>query len=227
MGILYWIVTYGCKLGLRIAYKVDAAEMKKIRRSGPLILFTNHRGTVEAPMVYTHLQPRPKVTALSKVENWDKPFLGFVFNLWKIIPIRRGEVDLEAMRTLLDSLKDGWILGIAPEGTRNRTGELIQAQAGIAVLAQKSGAPLQPLAHWVDKPARRFLGFFPRPVFHIRVGEPFRLAPSKGRVSKDDRQEIADQIMYQLARLLPEKMRGVYASPSEAPHSKLVFEAEK
>ncbi|MDP3178986.1 MAG: lysophospholipid acyltransferase family protein, partial [Spirochaetaceae bacterium] len=145
----------------------------------------------------------------------------------KIIPIRRGEVDLEAMRTLLESLKDGWILGIAPEGTRNRTGELIRAQAGIAVLAQKSGAPLQALAHWVDKPARRFLGFFPRPVFHIRVGEAFRLAPSKGRVSKDDRQEIADQIMYQLARLLPEKMRGVYASPSEAPHTRLAFEAEE
>src|SRR5512133_2195320 len=90
MNLMHWIVTYGCKLGLDVMCRIDAKELSKVPRTGPLLAFTNHTGMVEAPLLYTQLQPRKKLTAIAKVETWDNWFLNWVFTLWDIIPIRRA-----------------------------------------------------------------------------------------------------------------------------------------
>jgi 1-acyl-sn-glycerol-3-phosphate acyltransferase len=230
MNPLEWIVTYGCKLGLRMLYRIEDSEMEKIRADGPLILYPNHTSLLEAPMVYTFLKPRKKVTGLSKIENWKNPFLNLVFSLWKIIPIRRGESDMEALRATLGALADGYIIGIAPEGTRSPSGKLQKAQGGVTMLALHSGSPLQPLAHWDDRPlpenrrgsagSRRF----GRPTIHIRVGRAFHLDRRGEKLTKEIRQEMSDEIMYQLAMLLPEDRRGEYADLTKASEKWLVFE---
>jgi 1-acyl-sn-glycerol-3-phosphate acyltransferase len=232
MNPLEWIVTYGCKLGLRMLYRIEDSEMGKIRANGPLILYPNHTSLLEAPMVYTFLKPRKKVTGLSKVENWKNPFLNLVFSLWKIIPVRRGESDMEALRATLGALADGYIIGIAPEGTRSPSGSLQRAQAGVTMLALHSGSPLQPLAQWKDRPLPDDVGIpterrhrrFGRPVIHIRVGRAFHLDPKGMKLTREIRQEMTDEIMYQLAKLLPEDRRGEYADLSRATEKWLVFE---
>jgi 1-acyl-sn-glycerol-3-phosphate acyltransferase len=230
MGPIEWIVTYGCKLGLRMLFRIDASEMKKIRAEGPLIVYTNHRSLVEGPLVYTFLRPRKKITGLSKVENWKNPFLGFVFTLFGLIPLHREENDMESMRSVLAALKDGFILGLAPEGTRSKTGRMQKAHEGVAFLALRSGSPLQPLANWDDRPLpdeapARKRGFtLKRPVFDLRVGRAFRLNAKGGRVTREILQEMTDEIMYQLAKLLPAKFRGVYSDLSKATEKWLVFE---
>jgi 1-acyl-sn-glycerol-3-phosphate acyltransferase len=236
MGPIEWIVTYGCKLGLKMLFRIDASEMKKIRAEGPLIVYTNHRSLVEGPLVYTFLKPRKKVTGLSKVENWKNPFMGFVFTLFGIIPLHRETNDMESMRAVLAALKDGFILGLAPEGTRSKTGRMQKAHEGVAFLALRSGSPLQPLANWDDRPlaGERGLpdeaplrkGGFPlrRPVFDIRVGRAFRLDAKGRRVTREILQEMTDEIMYQLAKLLPEKFRGVYSDLGKATEKWLAFE---
>jgi len=216
MTLLKWIVTYGCKFGLHVVYRIDAREMKKIPMTGPLISFTNHSGLVEAPLLYCELAPREKVTGLSKIENFDKPFLNFVFKQWEIIAVRRGEADMEAMRACIDKLKAGYILGMAPEGTRNKTGSLQKAQGGIALLALHSGAPIIPVAHWGGINLKKNLKRLKRTPFDIRVGRLFRLDARGQRITREVRQEMADEMMYQLALLLPEEFRGAYSDLSLA-----------
>ena len=50
MNPIQWIVTYGCKFGLDILCRMDAEEMKKVPPTGPLIIYTNHTGGLEAPV---------------------------------------------------------------------------------------------------------------------------------------------------------------------------------
>ena len=237
MGPIEWIVTYGCKLGIKMLFRIDASEMKKIRAEGPLIVYTNHRSLVEGPLVYTFLRPRKKVTGLSKIEMWSNPFMGFVFTLFGIIPLHRETNDMEAMRKAIAALKDGYFLGLAPEGTRSKTGKMQKALDGIAFLALHALSPMQPLATWDDRPlaferglpderSRPKIRFpFRRPVFDIRVGRAFRLDAKGKKVSREMLQEMTDEIMYQLAKLLPEKMRGVYSDLGKATEKWLVFEA--
>jgi 1-acyl-sn-glycerol-3-phosphate acyltransferase len=225
MRALKWIITYGCKLGLRMMYRVEASEMRGIRAEGPLLLYTNHRGLAEAPVIYTFLAPRKRVSALAKVESWKNPFLGLVFSQWGIIPLRRGEADMEAMRAALDALGKGYILGVAPEGTRSSSGALRRARGGVAVLALRSGSPLQPIAHWLEPRSSRLLGLFRRrPIFHIRVGRAFRLELRGERMSREVREAITEEIMYKLAELLPGELRGDYADASLASEKWLAFE---
>ncbi len=223
MALMRRFTVWACKLGLRLVFKVDSAEFRKIQGEGPLIAYTNHTSLVEAPMIYTHLKPREKVTGLAKVEFWDKPFMGWLFDLWEVMPIRRGEADMEAMRTSIDLLKRGYILGIAPEGTRSASGSLMRAQSGIAVLALHSGSPLQPIANWSIGKLSDNLKRLRRTPYHFRVGPAFRVDTHGQKVTREARQEIADAIMYQLAKVLPEELRGDYADLEKASGKWLAF----
>lgn len=210
MRPVYWLVTYAVKIGTAIMCRIDAPDLQKVPRKGPFIVYSNHTGQIEIPLMYSHLQPRPTV-GIAKIETWDGWFLRWIFNLWGAIPIRRGEADMAAMRKSLEVLKNDKILVIAPEGTRNKTGKLLKAQPGIVTLALRTGAPLLPVAHWGGEKFLANLKRLKRTDFHIRVGEPFKLDPGDQQVTKEVRQRMVDEMMYRLADMLPEYYRGAYA----------------
>ena len=97
MNLMKWVTAYACKLGLEVMCRIHKENWEAIPASGPLIAYANHTGSVEAPLIYTQMMPR-SATALAKSETWDNWFLGWIFTLWEIIPIRRGEADMEALR---------------------------------------------------------------------------------------------------------------------------------
>jgi 1-acyl-sn-glycerol-3-phosphate acyltransferase len=144
------------------------------------------------------------------MESWDNAFLNWLFNLWGLIPVRRGEADTTALRKAIAVLEEGYIFGIAPEGTRNITGRLKRAHPGAVILALHSGAPLLPLAHWGGESFLKNLVRLKRTDFHVRVGEPFHLAVDGMRMTRELRQQIVDEMMYRLAELLPHQYRGEY-----------------
>jgi len=215
MGPLGLFLGYACRLGLEAMCRVDKSDLHKIPQKGPVIAYSNHTGSIEVPIIFTELLPRP-VTGIAKVETWDGWFLNFIFNQWEIIPIHRGEADMAAMRKSLEALEKGYILGIAPEGTRNKTGAMIKAQPGIVTLAQRSGATLIPLGNWGGENFLKNLKHLKRTDFNIRVGEPFKLDTHGERVTGELRQRIADEMMYKVAELLPERYRGVYGDLENA-----------
>ena len=221
MRPVFWFVNTIVKIGTGIMCRIDAPNLHKIPKQGPLLIYSNHTGQIEVPLVYSHVQPRP-VTALAKVETWDGWFLRFIFNLWEAIPVRRGEADMVAVRKSLEVLEQGKILAIAPEGTRNKTGVLIKAHPGVITLALRSGAPLLPVVHWGGENFLPNLKRLKRTDFHIRVGEPFKLDPGSERVTREVRQQMVDEMMYRLAAMLPEYYRGAYANLENATEKYLV-----
>lgn len=176
---------------------------------GPFILVSNHVSALELPPLRTLMNPRP-VRTLAKVETWDKKVLGWVLDQWEAIPIKRGESDMAALRTSLQLLKDGGILGIMPEGTRSGDGQLGRGNPGIAILALKSGCPIVPMAFWGVEKAKTNLKRLRRTDFHLRAGDRFTLEPPTGKPNHEDRQNMADEVMQHIAALLPEEYRGVY-----------------
>ncbi|HXD10628.1 MAG TPA: lysophospholipid acyltransferase family protein [Anaerolineales bacterium] len=194
--------------------RIDAPDIDKVPERGPLIVISNHTGQLEVAIFFAHLQPRP-MTGWAKMEAWDNAFLNWLFNLWGLIPVRRGEGDTSALRRAIKALEDGYIFGIAPEGTRNKTGRLNQGRPGAVLLAVHSGAPILPVAHWGGESFLKNLPRFRRTDFHIRVGEPFRLKLAGIRVTREIRQQIADEMMIRLAELLPPQYRGAYEKVTE------------
>lgn len=207
----YWLTTFIVRVFTHITCRIDAPDLGKIPMKGPFIIIVNHTGQIEVPLLFGNLQPR-LMTGWAKAETWeDNWFLNWVFNIWKIIPIRRGEADIGALKQALRALEDGYIFGLAPEGTRNKTGILRRALPGAVIVALRSGAPIIPVAHWGGEVFLANLKRLKRTDFHIRVGEPFKLNVSGLKVTGEIRQQIVDEMMYQLAALMPEKYRGEYS----------------
>lgn len=207
--MLYKIIAYIVKLGTSILCRIDAPDIQKVPMRGPLIVYSNHTGQIEVAVFFGLLQPRP-ITGWAKVESWDNAFFRWLFNLWGLIPVRRGEGDTSALRKALEALESGYIFGVAPEGTRNITGRLKRAHPGTVMLALRAGVPLLPVAHWGGENFLRNLARLKRTDFHVRVGEPFCLDLEGRRVTREMRQEIVDEMMTRLAALLPSEYRGEY-----------------
>ncbi len=210
MSIAHRIVNAVERALVALLCRVDDADIARVPATGPLILATNHVSFLEIPVVHSRLLPRP-VVALAKAEAWKNPILGRLLDLWGAIPVRRGEADLAALRACLDALRGGAILVIAPEGTRSRNGRLQRAHPGIVTLALRSGAPILPLAFHGGEALGHNLRRLRRTPFRIAVGEAFHLESDEGPVTQQRRQELADQIMYRVAALLPPQYRGEYA----------------
>ncbi len=206
----------------RAICRVHDAELGRVPARGPLILVANHINFLEVPLMVSHLSPRP-VTGFAKAETWDNPAMAWLFDLWAAIPLRRGEPDLVAMRRALQVLGAGHILAVAPEGTRSGSGRLGRGHPGVVMLAQRSGAPLLPLGYYGGENIRQNLSRLRRTDFHIVVGNPFFVEFPAGRLDRRLRQEITDEIMYQLAALLPPPYRGDYTDLALATEENLRF----
>jgi 1-acyl-sn-glycerol-3-phosphate acyltransferase len=196
--------------------------VERVPSGGPLILVTNHINFLDVPLLYTHLLPRP-ITGFAKVETWDNPAMAYLFNLWQAIPIRRGEPDRKAFRLGLEALQEGKILAIAPEGTRSGHGRLGRGRGGVAMMALQSGAPLMPVVYYGGEILSQNLPRLQRTEFNIVVGNQFYLRAGDGKVDRFVRQEMADEIMYQLAALLPTYYRGNYSDLMNARETYLYF----
>jgi 1-acyl-sn-glycerol-3-phosphate acyltransferase len=119
------------------------------------------------------------------------------------------------LRKALAALDKEYIFGIAPEGTRNKTGRLLRAHPGAVLLAVRSGVPILPIAHWGGENYLKNLKRFKRTDFHLRVGEPFRLKVDGVKMTREIRQQIADEMMYRVAELMPYEYRGAYEKAPE------------
>ena len=216
-----WLITFLLRIYFWLTLRIDAPNgLSSVPQKGPLIVITNHTGQVEVPVFANLLQPR-RITGWGKAEAFDNPFLKWVFSAWDIIPVHRGEADLTALKTALRMLEEGRIFGVAPEGTRNKTGILRRGLPGAAILAMKSGAPVLPIVHWGGETFLKNLKSFKRTDFHIRVGEPFYVK-ADGKVTGEMRQEMVDEMMYRIAELMPEEYRGEYSDLSKASSKYLV-----
>ncbi len=216
-----WVV----KLLARLLLRVQVEGVEHIPTSGPVILAINHVNFIDAPLLYT-LVPR-HTTGLVKAELWRQPLLGLVARAWGTIPIRRGELDLDAFRRALQVLRAGDLLGLAPEGTRSHDGCLANGRPGAVMLALRAPdtriVPMAIFGH--ERYAQYWLRLRRTPV-HLRFGPPFRLKAQSGPATRATRQHMTDEIMWQIAALLPGEYRGVYSDLRAATQDYLDFSQE-
>ncbi len=204
--------------------RIDDRELKRIPMQGPLIIYTNHVNVIEIPIIYTRLQPR-RVHGMVLAERWDIPLLNWALDVTETIPLHRGEADFAAIRNGLRALERGEMLIIAPEGTRSHDGRLQQAHPGVVLLALHSGAKLVPVAYHGAENYAENLKRLRRTDFSMRVGRLFHLDTRGERVTQRLRQQMVQEMMFQLAALLPPEYRGAYADVSKGSERYIKWEA--
>lgn len=223
MSILpQWLVNTTIKGLTDVICRVDDAQLAQVPTQGPLIVVVNHINFLDAPVLFSRVHPR-RITGFVKAETWDNPIFALLFDSWNMIPLQRGEADVTAFRNGLAALDDGAILAVAPEGTRSGHGRLQRGRPGVVVLALHTGVPILPLVYYGGERYRENLRRLRRTDFRIVVGQPFRLEANGAKVTQHVRQQMVDEMMYQIAALLPPDYRGVYANIDAATEHYLRF----
>ena len=205
--------------------RVEVKGYEHLPSAGSFVIATNHLGIIDAPMAVYALDRWDMFVMVA--EKWNKialfRWLGKYFNF---IFIDRFNPDIKALRHVIELMKEDNILVIAPEGTRSRTGSMIEARPGVSYLATKLNRPIVPvaLAGTEDKALFGNLRRLKRTHMTITAGPAFTLPPLPKEGRDKVLKQYTDEIMCHIAAILPEEYRGVYA---EHPRLRELLAQEK
>jgi 1-acyl-sn-glycerol-3-phosphate acyltransferase len=208
MSLRHTLVTSSLRVLVSLVFRVHDEALRQVPMHGPLILVCNHVHIWEIPANYTHLLPR-RTIGMVLAKRWKNQFFSYILDTVDAIPLERDELDVDALRNALQVLKEGGIIAIDPEGTRSGTGILGEGYPGAVLLAVKSGAPLLPMVHYGSENYRENMRRIRRTDMNYAVGKLFHVRTDVP-INHESRQQAADEIMAQMAALLPEQYRGRY-----------------
>ncbi len=190
---------------------VEIKGRENIPTSGSYLIVINHVSLFEPPFVLAFWPVAPE--AAGAVDLWDRVGQSSLARLYGGIQVHRGEYDRELIDTLLNVLRSGFPLLIAPEGGRSHSIGMRRAMPGAAFLVDQADVPVVPvgICGTSDDFLKKAMEL-KRPKIEMRIGKPFRLPPiqGKGESRRAARQRNADQIMVRICELLPEQYHGFY-----------------
>ncbi len=144
VGTRYWAIRRLTWPVRRLWLDVQLIDTGNVPSDGPVILAANHLSFIDSPLLMFGLDRR--VTMLGKAEYLDGRISSWIFPAAGMIPVdRSGRGLVESLRFAEQRLDDGEIIGLFPEGTRSRGGELRRGRPGAAHLALRTGAPIVPV----------------------------------------------------------------------------------
>lgn len=142
----------------RLIWWIRVRGAENVPKDGPVILAANHIGLGDGPLLF---MASPRGAHFMTKKSMIDGRLGWLLKASGQFPVDRnnGRVGLQIA---LDLLREGRVVAMFPEGTRG-TGTGADLKAGVAWLAQRSGAPVVPVAILGTRPRGASVGYIPRP----------------------------------------------------------------
>lgn len=113
--------------------------LRNVPRSGPLLIISNHISNTD-PVVVHFASPR-LVHFLARRDLTEMGLVGKFVRWFRIIPIKQSSADKGAIRSAVETLKDGRCVCIFPEGQLSPDGKLIEMLPGTALIVRMAGVP--------------------------------------------------------------------------------------
>ncbi len=129
---------------VRVAARLKVYGQERVPLDGGLVIACNHYAWLD-PAALGAACPRT-IYYMAKVEAHRVPGLGPFIRAFGCFPVRRGESDRDAVRTMRQVVRDGLALGLFVEGTRQLAGVPGAVQPGAAMVALQEGVPIIPVA---------------------------------------------------------------------------------
>ena len=193
--MLYRFLQIVFRLLFYTVFRTRVYGRENIPKEGAVILAANHASNIDPPLMASLIE-RP-VSYMAKIELFENPIFGAAIRRCHAFPVKRGASDRGAIKAAVTVLKEGHMLGLFPEGTRSKTGELQKAEAGIALIASMTGAPIVPVA--ILNSHRIFANGGLLPQMRIMYGAPISFQGD--RKSKEALDAFSAEIMAHIARM--------------------------
>ncbi|MFZ7133993.1 MAG: lysophospholipid acyltransferase family protein [Eubacteriales bacterium] len=179
---------------ITVYYRYSIIGKENIPQEGGFIICSNHIHWAD-PVIIACKGLKYPIYFLGKIELFKNKFFSTVLKHLNVIPVKRGESDVHAIKNALRVLKSNKVLGIFPEGTRVKAGEEKKPEGGMALLAIKSKVPILPIGIQGD--------YSFGSTIHLHIGEPIILSDYfDKRMNKEDLENISLRIMQEIKNLM-------------------------
>jgi len=208
-NFIRWLI----RLIFNLFARVEVRGYENLPQEGSFVITTNHLGIGDVPIAFYALDRWDMFVMIG--EKWQNVSLfRWVGKYFNFVFIDRFNSDIKTLRRVISLMQENNILVIAPEGTRSRTGSLIEAKPGASYLATKLNRPIVPVGiiGTEDQALLSNLKKLRRSHIIVTAGPVFTLPPLPRENRDEALKQYTDDIMCHIAALLPEKYRGVYAN---------------
>ena len=190
---------------------VEIAGLENLPAAQGFVIAGNHIGRLDPALAY-YVLDRPDIIMVVAEKYQKVAFFRWLVRITNGMFIDRYNADIHAIRETLRRLQQGGIFTITPEGTRSKSGNLLEGKPGGIYLASKAGVPILPVAvtGTEDAVVVERLKHFKRLKVKLVIGKAFTLPPVEGRDRDAVLKQYTDEVMCRIAALLPEERRGVY-----------------
>ena len=178
----------------RILFRVKIVWEENIPETGSFILCGNHVHALDAPVII--VTAKRKIRFMAKEELFKNKVISYLAKIFEVIPVKRGTADLDAVKLSMKAIKEGDILGIFPEGTRNGMAKHSSIKAGASFMALKTNTPVIPVGiQGTFKPFTKVVINYGKPI------EFSQYAVSKGKPDKEHLEIVSEKIMEEIVKL--------------------------
>ena len=199
------------RLILNSIARIEMTGFEHIPAKGGYVIAVNHIGRLDAALPY-YIFDRPDIIMVV-AEKYEKyAIFRWLVKITNGMFIDRYHTEFRAIRAALRRLQQGQLLPMTPEGTRSKSGNLLQAKPGGIYLAWKAGVPILPAAitGCEDAVVKERLKHFKRLDIQAVAGPAFSLPAIAGKDRDAAMQQYTDEVMCRIAALLPPERRGFY-----------------
>lgn len=179
---LKWITRLIVRAYFKLYHQYEALGLEHLPPQPPVFVLTNHVSNLDVP-AFVLADPFAGSRPVVKESLLRTPVIKQVLKSWGAIPVARDGNDTTALRQILTALKEGRLVAVASEGTRNREGKLGETNpvlARLAIQASSQGIPLIPLAAVGTYEAMPRGAIVPRPgKVKVLIGPRFDLSHLK------------------------------------------------
>ncbi|TCK04625.1 lysophospholipid acyltransferase family protein [Phorcysia thermohydrogeniphila] len=197
--VAYWVWLHSVARFIATFCRLKVYGRENIPATGSVLLVANHRSYLDPPLVAFAVKKRP-VFFMAKAELFETPLLSTLIKHWgNAFPVKRGKVDLKALKTALEVLGKGELVCIFPEGQRAPAGKFLRPKWGAGMVALKAKVPVVPcLIEGSEKVIGKEKLFSGLPDVTIKFGKPFRIDLED---KKENYQKAADILMERIKEL--------------------------
>ena len=180
----------------KMLYKIEYVGEENIPENGGFILASNHVNALDPVFIALGMKKR-QLHFMGKKELFENPLIKFFLSKLNGFPIVRGGADSEALNYAIRIVKEGYVLGIFPEGTRSKDFKPARAKSGVAVIAKEAKADILPVSIYTSDDMKKGTKLT------IRYGEviPYESLGINEESSREEIRGCAQTVMAEITKL--------------------------
>lgn len=144
-SILYQLIRAIVKALYSVPFRFRIVGSENIPKEGGIIFCPNHISNHDA--ITITISQKRNLSFMGKDSLFKIPLFGLILKKVGAFPVKRGTGDIGAVRKAIEVIEAGKALVMFPEGTRNKTDELLlEFKTGAALVAKKGNGKIVPVA---------------------------------------------------------------------------------